>query len=164
MAELRRCAVGCDRTRITDAVFIRVRRDARHFLPLARRQAKVIWDPPVFTANWQTWPAGAAHRKVTVCRALAAVGTKIGAAKQSAAAKSRFLIGPSLFLHHPFGAILFDHLADGMNDLLLGMRLAIFNHLVLDFATLLEVGEVLVGEAVVPAAVPGGERALASSW
>ena len=36
------------------------------------------------------------------------------------------------------------------------MRLAIFDHLVLDFAALLEVGEVLVGEAVVPAAVPEG--------
>jgi hypothetical protein len=22
-------------------------------------RAKVIWEPPVFTENWQTWPAGA---------------------------------------------------------------------------------------------------------
>src|SRR5271156_2402683 len=35
------------------------------------------------------------------------------------------------------------------------MRLAVFNDLVLDDPTLLEVGKVLVGEAVVPAAVPG---------
>jgi hypothetical protein len=57
-------------------------------------------------------------------------------------------------LHHPFGTIFLDHLADGMNDLLVGMRFAIFDHLVLDFAAFLEVGEVLVSEAVVPAAVP----------
>ena len=38
-----------------------------------------------------------------------------------------------------------------MNDRLVRMRLAIFDHLVLDFAALLEVGIVLVGEPVVPA-------------
>jgi hypothetical protein len=37
------------------------------------------------------------------------------------------------------------------------MRLAIFDHLVLDLAALLEIGIVLVGEAVVPAAVPARE-------
>jgi hypothetical protein len=31
---------GCDRARITDAIFVCVRRDARHFLPLARRQSE----------------------------------------------------------------------------------------------------------------------------
>src|SRR5271154_1382744 len=120
-------------------------------------RAKVIWEPPVLTANWHTWPAGAAHRKVTVCCALAAVPSQIGAARPSAAAKNRCLIGPSLLLHHPFGPILLDHLADSVNDLLVRMRLAIFDHLVLDFAALLEVGEVLVSETVVPAAVPGCE-------
>jgi hypothetical protein len=40
MVELRRCAVGCDRARITDAIFICVRRDARHLLSRARRQGE----------------------------------------------------------------------------------------------------------------------------
>ena len=40
MAELRRGAVGCDRAWITDAIFICVRRDARHFLPFAGRQGE----------------------------------------------------------------------------------------------------------------------------
>src|SRR5277367_6522844 len=121
-------------------------------------RAKVIWEPPVFTANWHTCPAGAAHRNVTVCCASAAVPSQIGAATPSAVAKSRFLIAPSPFLHHPFGTVFLEHQADSVNDLLVGMRLAIFDHLVLDFAALLEVGEVLVREAVVPAAVPGRER------
>jgi hypothetical protein len=40
MVELRRRAVGCDRARITDAIFVSVRRDARHLLPLARWQGE----------------------------------------------------------------------------------------------------------------------------
>ncbi len=35
--------------------------------------AKVVWEPPVCTANWHTCPGGAAHRKVTVCCAFAEV-------------------------------------------------------------------------------------------
>jgi hypothetical protein len=94
------------------------------------------------TANWQTWPAGAADKKVTVCCALAAVPRQIVAATPSAVAESRFLIAPSLLLHHPFGSVFLDDQADGVNDLVLRMRLAMFYHLVLDFAALLEVGEV----------------------
>jgi hypothetical protein len=40
MAELRRRAVGSDGAWITYAIFIRVRRDVCHFLPLARWQGK----------------------------------------------------------------------------------------------------------------------------
>src|SRR5208337_3572086 len=58
--------------------------------------AKSIWEPAIFTANWQTCPAGAAHKKVTVCWALAAVARQNGAATQSAIDRSSFLIGPPL--------------------------------------------------------------------
>src|ERR1700675_4077002 len=61
---------------------------------------------------------------------------------------------PSLLHHHPFGAVLPEHHSDRVNDPLVRMPLAIFDPLVLDFSALLEVGIVLVGEAVVPAAVP----------
>ena len=40
MIQLRRLAVGRHRTRIADAVLVGVRRDVRHFLPLARGQAE----------------------------------------------------------------------------------------------------------------------------
>jgi hypothetical protein len=36
--------------------------------------ANAICDPPVCTANWHTCPAGAAHRKVTVCCASVLLG------------------------------------------------------------------------------------------
>jgi hypothetical protein len=97
------------------------------------------------------------------CHAKMAPDSQIGAARQSAVDKSKVLIGPSLLLHHPFSAVLLEQQADSVNDLLLGMRLAIFDHLVLDFATLLEVGKVLMREAVVPvraAALPSTGRAL----
>jgi hypothetical protein len=64
---------------------------------------------------------------------------------------------PSLLKHKPFSAIFFEDQADGVNDLLLRMRLAVLDHLMLDDAPLLEVGVVLVREAVVPTAVPARE-------
>src|SRR5271169_4059658 len=126
--------------------------------------ANAICDPPVCTANWHTCPAGAAHKKVTVCCAsvcwaFAADARQTGAATQSAVVRSRFLMtSPSLFHHHPFGAVLLEHQTDGVNDFLVRMRLAIFDHLVLDFTALLVVHVVFVGEAVVPAAVPARQR------
>jgi hypothetical protein len=45
--------------------------------------AKAICDPPLCTASWHTCPAGAAHRKVTVCWALAAVARLADAARQN---------------------------------------------------------------------------------
>src|SRR5580698_10622585 len=40
MSELRRRTVSGDRARIADAVFVRVRRDVRHFFPFARGQSE----------------------------------------------------------------------------------------------------------------------------
>src|SRR5271166_5046592 len=119
--------------------------------------AKAVCEPPVCTANWHTCPGRAAHRKVTVCWALAAVARQIGAAMQSAVDRSRFFMAfpCSLFHHHPFGTVLLEDQAYGVNDLLVVMGLAVFDHLVFDFAALLVVHVVLVTETVVPAAIPG---------
>ena len=85
MVQLRRFAVGRDRAGIADAVFVRVRRDPRHFFRSPEGNAKAIRVPPVCTANWHTCPAGAAHRKITVCCALALLARPIDVTAQSAA-------------------------------------------------------------------------------
>src|SRR5271166_3507791 len=105
--------------------------------------AKAICEPPVCTANWHTCPAGAAHRNVTVCCAsvcwaFAAVAKQISA-PASAVDKSNFRIVPSLFLHHPFGAHVLQVHGDGVNDLVVQVRLAIFDDEMLEFAALLVV-------------------------
>src|SRR5579863_3813117 len=118
-------------------------------------RANAIWDPAVFTANWHTCPAGAAQRKVTVCWAPAPPSATTKAAARSAKDKSCFLMAPSLLQHHPLGAVLLEDQAHDMNDLFVLMLFAVFDYLVLDFASLLVVQVVLMSEAVVPAAVPG---------
>src|SRR5208337_1890674 len=64
----------------------------------------------------------------------------------------------SLFLHQPFGAHVLQIHSDRVNDLLVQMRLAVFNDEMLELSALLVVHLILVSEAVVPAAVPGHER------
>jgi len=63
----------------------------------------------------------------------------------------------SLHLDAHFGAHVLEHDADGVDDLLVLMRLAIFDDEVLSFAAFLVVHVVLVGETVVPTAVPRRE-------
>src|SRR5689334_15595447 len=66
--------------------------------------------------------------------------------------------GPSLHLDAQLGALVLEDDGEGFDDLLVLVRLAVDDDLVLDVLALLDVEEVLLGEAVVPAAVPGGER------
>ncbi len=86
------------------------------------------------TANWHTCPAGAAHRKVTVCWAFAALAKQTGAATQSAVDRSRFFMASSLLLHHAFGAHVLQVHGDGVNDRLVQVLLAVFDDEMLEFA------------------------------
>jgi hypothetical protein len=69
-----------------------------------------------------------------------------------------FLEPKSLHLDPHFGAHVLEHDAYRVDDFLVVVRFAILDHLMLRFASLLEIEEMLVGEAVVPAAVPPARR------
>jgi hypothetical protein len=57
------------------------------------------------------------------------------------------LDSPALIIKPSARSSLRGH-GDGVKDLLFGVRLAIFDYLVLDYAALLEIGMMLVGEPV----------------
>src|SRR5262249_3334675 len=93
-----------------------------------------------------------------VCWARAPVARPADSSAHSAAdRRSPFIFPPSLLGHQPFGAIVLEDHGDRVDDPLILVRLAVFDHLVLDDAALLEVGVVLVRKTVVPAAVPTRE-------
>ena len=163
MSELWRRAVDRDRAWIADAVFISVWGDAGDCLPLARGQSEshlgaAGLEPRIDRHGPRARRTGKSQEGF--CSALAAVGKPIGATRQSAVDRSKFRMGepltsPASSLRRGSSLIILPTASIMFSS---GCCLAIFDHLVLDFPALLEVGEVLVGEAVVPTAVPGGER------
>ena len=56
------------------------------------------------------------------------------------------------------GALILEHDCKRLDDLLPGIGLAVDDDLVLDDLALLQVEEMLLGEAVIPAAIPSGEE------
>jgi hypothetical protein len=111
-------------------------------------RANATWAPAVFPANWRTRPAGAAHRKVTVCYALALLASSIDVAARSAAERSGSLMAPPIFLYQPFSAHVLQTQSERVNDLPVPVRLALFDDEMFKLAAILAVQIVLMSEAV----------------
>jgi hypothetical protein len=93
MVKLGRLAIRRHRAGVADAVFGGIASDARDLLSFAPINfALPSGAAAVCTTNWQTCPAGAAHRNTGACCAFAAGANRAGSAKPSAANMSVVLM------------------------------------------------------------------------